>query len=195
MPRPIPRFPAAAVAVLLATCAMAAASPAAAWGSDIDVSLNTGSVLVFHNLCSISCKDVVTVTRLNPTTVEVRDTQGVGDAGTGCAVTNATTIQCTTTVHNTLVKVGLGDDSVAVRGLTGTVFGGMGKDRIDLSGALTGVTLENDAIGNAGDDTLVGSPGFDRLEGEGVETGQNQSGNDVLSGGGGDDLLDGGVGR
>src|SRR4051794_21431541 len=100
MANPIPRFPAAAVAVLLSTCALAAASPAAAWGSDIDVSLGAGSVLVSHDPCSISCKDAVTVTRLNPTTVEVRDTEGVGDAGTGCAVTNATTFQCTTVLSN-----------------------------------------------------------------------------------------------
>lgn len=107
--------------------------------------------------------------------------------------------------NDTLVG-GLGDDTYVVDALGDTVFENLnqGQDTVlssrnyTLGQDVEALTLTGAAIqgtGNAGDNTITGTAGFNKLYGlEGDDTLSGDAGDDHLYGGLGDDVLEGGAG-
>ena len=109
---------------------------------------------------------------------------------------------------------GSGDDRLVGDGENNALGGGAGNDTVSFESDTGGVTVDllagtvfgnasgidsidgfENAVGGAGNDTLLGDIGGNRLEGgEGRDTIEGGTGNDTLAGGGGEDTLLGGNG-
>lgn len=93
-----------------------------------------------------------------------------------------------------------GDDIIKATLMTSAVYGQKGNDTICLSGG-----SRADVFGGAGNDTIIGGPGSDRLFGEagndtiiagdGADRAFGGAGNDTILGGAGDDRIYGGPGN
>jgi hypothetical protein len=117
---------------------------------------------------------------LRDKTLTVRDTGAPVTPGDNCTRVDDHAVTCTagTTPSGSIVKLGDGDDSLAVTGSLGTgltVDGGAGDDHL---------------VGGAEPDLLHGGGGHDRLEGGG---GADTLADDDAPGGGDADVLDGGA--
>src|SRR4051794_23408025 len=120
MPTPLRRLRIAALPFVLASCALAVTSSGTAWanGADVEVGVDN-EVKINDETCTLSCRNSITVTRPDTSTIEVNDTHGLEDAGSGCTKTNGTTIRCTTGSSVVFAKLGAGDDSIVLRGVSG----------------------------------------------------------------------------
>jgi Ca2+-binding RTX toxin-like protein len=96
------------------------------------------------------------------------------------------------------VQGGGGNDAITLTGggLSALIHGGDGQDHLDITELTPDSSYTPELYGNAGHDTLMGSPDFDRLYGGAdYDTLHGNAGNDRIWGGLGDDNLLGDMGR
>jgi hemolysin type calcium-binding protein len=194
------------IAVLLAALALPATAGAATT-TRVDTSGSTLLVRVTEDAGNLDNENQVSLRFEAPGAIVVSGLPGPVPVSSACTSRSASEVVCTGSFTAVSARLGRGNDSISLTGLTDkgavptTVDGGAGNDQ--LVGGPGDDTLNGDGVsadgtvpaspGNEGDDLLVGNGGNDTLTG-GPQHDALVSSSTLAGGSGEHNLLDGGPG-